>query len=69
MDTRIELEAKTDRELLILVATQGNELCSQVRAQNGRIRSLEDWRNWLTGGMALLALLFVMLGGWLLSKV
>ncbi len=69
MDTRIELEAKTDRELLILVATQGNELCSQVRAQNGRIRSLEDWRSYITGALALLGLAVVVIGGWLLGKV
>ncbi len=66
---RIELEAKTDRELLILNVQTTNELCEHVKTQNGRIRRLEDWRNWMTGGMALLTLLFLLVGGWLLSKV
>ena len=69
MDSQIELEAQTDRELLLLVARQSNELCTQVKSQNGRIRSLEDWRNWVTGGLALLTMLIMMFGAWLLGKV
>lgn len=69
MDSRIDLEAKSDRELLILAVERLNLVCAQVQQQNGRIRSLEDWRNWMTGGMALLVTLFLMVGGWLLGKV
>lgn len=69
VDSQIELEAQTDRELLLLVARQSNELCTQVKSQNGRIRSLEDWRNVMVGGLGLLSIMVALLGGWLLSKV
>ena len=69
MDSRIDLEAKTDRELLILAVERLNVVCAQVQQQNGRIRKLEDWRNWMTGGMALLSLIVLLFGAWLLSKV
>jgi hypothetical protein len=69
VDTRIELEAKTDRELLMLAVERLNTVCAQVQLQNGRVRSLEDWRNVMVGGLTLLCLMVTLLGGWLLSKV
>ncbi len=69
MDTQIDLAVKSDRELLILSVQTVNELCTHVKVQNGRIRKLEDWRNWMTGGMALLMVLVIIVGGWLLGKV
>jgi hypothetical protein len=64
-----DLNAKTDRELLLLVAQRTNDLCGRVDAQNGRVRKLEDWRNYLAGAIAVLTFLVLLIGGWLLGRV
>jgi len=67
--TRIELETKSDRELLLLVAERVNAICEQVESQNGRIRALESWRNWQAGAIAVLGFVVIVLVNLLLSKL
>lgn len=43
-DHRIELETKSDRELLLLTVQTLNEVTERLDIQNGRLRSLELWR-------------------------
>ena len=57
----LELSAKTDRELLLLTAARVNELgssvtelCELLGRQNGRIGSLEAWRDRAVGVLAVL---------------
>jgi len=32
------------------------DIFAEVKRQNGRVRKLEQWRSWITGGLALLTL-------------
>lgn len=52
-----QLEAKSERELLIMVIDRLNTVCLDVKTQNERIRKLEDWRTYLAGGMTVIAFL------------
>ena len=46
------LDAKLDP-----MATDIRELKDRVGAQNGRIGRLENWRSWITGGVAFMSIL------------
>ncbi len=52
----IELDHLSDRELLVLVVNQVNGINDRLDKLNGRVRILEDWRNYILGGMALLSM-------------
>ncbi len=59
-----EIEAKTDRDILITIATGQHylredieEVKVDVKKQNGRLRSLEDWKTKILGGGAVLVLI------------
>jgi len=54
---QLRLEAKSDRELLVMAVERLNSLCLAVGVQNGRLRKLEDWRNYLAGGMTVIVFL------------
>lgn len=41
----------------------------QTMKTNGRVNALENWRQWLTGGMAVLSLFIVPFLGWVAYKV
>ncbi len=55
------LEAKTDRELLLLTAAELGHirehlknLDRKVGLQNSRLSALETWRTWLVGALAVI---------------
>ncbi len=57
----LDLNTKTDRELLLLtvqelghVKSHLKNLDTKVGEQNGRISGLEKWRMWLTGALAVI---------------
>ncbi len=65
----IDLETKTDRELLMLSVQTLNGLCTKVDKQNSRIKSLELWRAGLTAiigflGICIAIMVPVMLKLW-----
>lgn len=51
-------ETMDEKALLILLVQNTNALCMKIDAQNGRIGKLEEWRAWLTGGLAVLGVAF-----------
>lgn len=76
LNNPIQLEHLSDRELLVLAVQAINqlklelaEMATDLKVQNGRIRSLESWRNVLTGGMAVLMFLLSTFGVFVLSRI
>lgn len=72
MDNRFDfadLMGMEQKELQVLTIQMVLELCSQVKSQNGRVRKLEDWRSYLTGAIAVLSFVVVLVGKELLGKV
>jgi len=37
-------------------STAHRDIFDEVKRQNGRVRKLENWRSWITGGLAILTL-------------
>lgn len=66
---RIDLEAKSDRELLIQVVMLVNDVCGKLDSQNGRVTSLEHWRAYLTGAIVVLSALVGTVSVWALGKI
>lgn len=62
MNPEIQLDHLTDRELLLLTANGVNEAKEQLKAQGGRLRALEDWRNIIVGGLTLLTAVVLAIG-------
>ena len=54
-----ELEEYRDdlRSRIVRIETIVERVESQLSRLNGRTSSLEGWKNWMTGGMALLVIL------------
>ena len=72
MDNRFDfadLMGMEQKELQVLTIQMVLELCGQVKSQNGRVRRLEDWRSYLTGAIAVLSFVVVLVGKELLGKV
>ncbi len=65
----IELQKLTDRELLIVAIRKLNAVSTACIAHNRRIESLEHWRAYLTGAFALLSLIMLLLGNYVLGKL
>lgn len=63
---RIELQAKSDRELLLLTVDGVNNINKRLDKMNGivnehdeRIRVLENWRNIVIGGLGVITAIVI----------
>jgi len=66
---RIDLEAKSDRELLIQSVMMINHACVKIEHVDRRVDSLENWRAYLTGAIVVLSAIVTMVGAWALGKI
>jgi hypothetical protein len=64
----LDLDAKTDRELLLLTVQQMGHLETHMKSmdvklgvQNGRLSALEKWRWWVVGAGAVVVPLLLLL--------
>lgn len=56
MTVELELEHKTDREILVLLVDRVNAISVRIDRQNGRVDRLEGWRDKIVGGLGVLVL-------------
>ena len=54
---RLDIKERLTR-IEVILHRELPDIKEQLRLSNGRTRSLENWRNYMLGGMALLTVLF-----------
>ena len=71
-----QLRQMTDHDLLIRVAERIEAVCvdvidtrAELRAQNGRVRSLENWRYLLAGGLTVLLFILGVFAQYVLPRL
>jgi hypothetical protein len=59
----------TEKEILVAMAQTLNSLCDVCTDTVSRTRSLEMWRSYITGGLAVIAIAVSIFAGFVLSKI
>lgn len=66
----------TQKEMLVAVLTSLNSICDacqqmseRIAIQNGRVSKLENWRNYIMGGLSIVCITVGILGGYLVSRL
>lgn len=68
MSNRDDLHNKTDHDLLIITAANTEDMKDDIRQiwrqfslLNGRVRSLENWRAYTAGGLAIVGIVLTVI--------
>lgn len=63
--SEIDLEFKSDREILVAIYTKVVDLREEMNDHEGRMRSLENYKSWATGAWTVLGGLIALFAQWL----